>query len=87
MTKPRSKKPLASTSAAAAAITSDNSGSESEEETQLEFDEGERKKSLNAVVSSIKNVLYSTLYSYTLKGSQYLWMILLKNCKMFRVTL
>ena len=57
MTRPRSKKPLASTSAAAAAAitTSDNSGSESEEETLLEFDKGERKKSLNAVVSSIKN--------------------------------
>ena len=50
---------MASTSAAAASAaainTSDNSGSESEEESHLEFDEGERKKSLNAVVSSIKN--------------------------------
>ena len=57
MTRPRNKKPLASTSAAAnaATATSDNSDSEFEVETPLEFDEGKRKKSLNAVVSSIKN--------------------------------
>ena len=57
MTRPRNKKPLASTSAAAnaATATSDNSDSEFEVETPLEFDEGKRKKSLNAVVSSIKD--------------------------------